>query len=217
VTRPWHRAAAVGCVVVALAAGCSSGGKEHASTTSTTRRSTVSLDDAVRVVQRSAPDLPADQASPLLRAWCAAARAGDRTPLVSKLQALPASSEPVLDEVLGALQQGANQYCPDDAAKAPDLLSRTYDDMTASTTTTAAAAATNDPPSSSRGVRTAAAPTTTTVHRTSAAATTAAPATTAATSSTTSTTDPCANIGNSTSGVMVGNGGASSCSHSTGH
>jgi hypothetical protein len=218
VTARWGRAAAALLLAVTVVAGCSSNDDKGASSTSSTEATadTVSLGAAARIVQRAAPDLPADQAAPLLRTWCAAARSGDRTDLVAQLRGLPSMTEPVLDEVLGALQKGAEQRCPDDAAARPDLLSQTYDELVSSPTTTAptAAGTTGDGPTTTAASRTASARTGTT-RAPRSTATTAAPTTTAA-SATTTTTDPCANVGGSTSGVMVGNGGAASCSHSGG-
>jgi outer membrane murein-binding lipoprotein Lpp len=213
----WTRGAAALVLAAALVAGCSGNDKKDSSssTSSTSTSSTsdaVSLEDAARVVQQEAPDLLPGQAAPLLDSWCAAARSGDRTQLVSQLRSLPSMSEPVLDEVLGALQKGAQQHCPKDAADAPDLLSKTSEELISSTTTAAAAPG---PSTTALSARTASARTATTVHH-ATATTASAPGTTASTASTTSTSDPCDGIGNTTSGVMVGNGGASSCSHGTG-
>jgi hypothetical protein len=213
-----RRAAVFVLAVAAIAAGCSSSKGASKSTTTTRADAAVTLTAATRIVERSAPELPAGQAQPLLAAWCSAARSGDAAPLVTQLQALPALNEAALDEVLGALQTGADRYCPADAAAAPDLLTHVHDAVAGSTTTTSTTSA----PPTTTAASPAAARTATTAPRRSSSGptrTTASSATTASTTSTsptTSTTDPCQNVGNGTSGVMVGNGGATSCSHSTG-
>jgi hypothetical protein len=208
-------------LVLAVGAGCS--GSSHSSA-STTTSAAVSLDDAARIVASATALLPSDQIRPLLDAFCASARSGDHHWLVDPLVALPLTGTATKDaawrdEVLGALDKGAQAHCPDDTAKAPDLVSQAYLEIAARTVTTTSSA----PP-----VTASATPTTVATHgssssrttpTTSHTATTSPPTSAAATTSTTAGAGGSSQVGScsgtgGTNGVSIGNGNSSSCSSS---
>ena len=126
----WALAAAVG--LAAFGAGCGGGGGGGngdtvsivTTTTATAPHTTVqSVSAAVPIVQRLLTiHLSDNDARVLIVDLCAAATTGNHGTITTDLTALSLSSDADLKATITALGRGAEAYCPDGVAIAPNLL-----------------------------------------------------------------------------------------------
>jgi hypothetical protein len=154
----WARGAVPALVVLLLGAGCGGSG-DDTSTGSSTTSTSVSIGRAVTVAQRTLPIvLPDSKVQDLVLHLCAAT--GGPRAIVGEVLALPTTGPDELAATITAIGKGAELYCPEGVATAPNLLHEVFDAATLAAGTSTSTAPSSTAPSSSSS-----APTTTAAAR----------------------------------------------------